>query len=98
MQRYDEQRARLLEALLVVQPPALRRSHYYEPDLEGLALDAPPLAVVGFDVVRLADGRFALLEENVLTPGHVALPAAREAARLWERMAPAGVAGPLRGA
>src|SRR4051812_6193583 len=86
-----EQRARLLEALMRLGGPP--PSPHHEP---GLPLDGPPLAVVGFDVARRPDGGFALLEENVLTPGHVALPAAREAARLWERSAPLGVAAPLR--
>ncbi|MBE2317662.1 circularly permuted type 2 ATP-grasp protein [Solirubrobacter sp. CPCC 204708] len=98
-----EQRARLLEALLLAGPgahPVTATSHYRERLLEGVELPGPPLAVVGFDVARGPDGAFVLLEANVLTPGHVALPAAREVARLWEHVAhaPRDTAAPLRDA
>jgi uncharacterized circularly permuted ATP-grasp superfamily protein len=82
------QRARLLEALLadaygnggeragaVLSAEVLTSSVYYEPELAGVA-DCW-LGIVGFDVVRTPDGGFALLEDNVLTPGHAAASALR---------------------
>lgn len=84
------QRARLLEALLadayadggrrataVLAPEVLTSSVYFEPDLTGMAAETCSLGIVGFDVVRRPDGDFALLEDNVLTPGHAAASALR---------------------
>ena len=84
------QRARLLEALLadayadggrrasaVLPLEVLTSSVYYEPELAGMAAEACALGIVGFDVVRRPDGDFALLEDNVLTPGHAAASALR---------------------
>jgi hypothetical protein len=79
---YGEQRA---VAQGVVPGGVLETCPYYEPQL-------PPLdtgvAIVGFDVVRLPDGSFAVMEDNVLTPGHAAVPAARERLTLWRHVAP----------
>ncbi len=85
------QRARMLEALLVdvyagggarvesVLPmQVLTSSVYYEPDLAGADAAACSLGIVGFDVVRRPDGGFALLEDNLLTPGHAATSALRQ--------------------
>ena len=85
------QRARLLEAVLVdayahggarataVLPcGTMTGSVYFEPDLVGAADASCSLGIVGFDVVRDADGAFTLLEDNVLTPGHAAASALRQ--------------------
>jgi uncharacterized circularly permuted ATP-grasp superfamily protein len=79
----------------VVPGEYLASCHYFEPQL-------PPLdtgvAVFGFDVVRLPDGSFRVLEDNALTPGHAAVPAARERLTLWRHVAtaPVDVQGPTR--
>ncbi len=83
------QRARLLSALLtdayaaggqragaVLDEEVLSSSVYFEPDLAKVRA-AGSLGIVGFDVVRTPTGRFALLEDNVLTPGHAAASALR---------------------
>lgn len=79
------QRARVLEAWVddvygerralqegVVPPDLLEGVPYVEPASPGRLLD------VGFDLARVADGSFVVLEENLLTPGHAAWPAARD--------------------
>ncbi len=68
-------------------PELLTTSHYFEPDLVGAPDAGPAVSIVGFDVVRGADGGLRVLEANVLSPGHAALPAARELGSLAERMA-----------
>ena len=83
------QRARLLSALLrdayaaggeragaVLDTEVLASSVYFEPDLAEARV-AGALGIVGFDVVRTPTGSFALLEDNVLTPGHAAASALR---------------------
>ncbi|CAA9484498.1 MAG: hypothetical protein AVDCRST_MAG69-979 [uncultured Solirubrobacteraceae bacterium] len=52
----------------------------------------PALGIVGFDVVRRPDGTLAVLEDNLLTPGHVALPALRDVNPLRAAAAVADVA------
>ncbi len=84
------QRARLLSALLtdayagggrragaVLDADVLTSSVYFEPDLAQARLPGS-LGIVGFDVVRTPTGAFALLEDNVLTPGHSAASALRQ--------------------
>lgn len=84
------QRARLLEALLgdayadggerasaVLAREVVTSSVYFEPDVAGGAVADCSLGIVGFDVVRTPTGEFALLEDNVLTPGHAAASAVR---------------------
>jgi uncharacterized circularly permuted ATP-grasp superfamily protein len=102
------QRARALDAWVAdaygarravaegVVPGALLAScHYFEPQLPSLDTG---VAIVGFDVVRLPDGSFRVLEDNTLTPGHAAVPAARERLTLWRHVdhPPAGVHTPAR--
>ncbi len=87
-------RAQVLDALVAgayetAAESPLRAGPYFEPEL----VDAPPPSVavglVGFDVIRGPDGAFRVLEDNVLTPGHVFLPAARDTNPLAERVATA---------
>ena len=82
------QRARLLSAVLAEAYAAggrrggsscadvLTSSVYFEADLIGCQ-PAEALGIVGFDVVRAPSGGFAVLEDNVLTPGHAAASALR---------------------
>ena len=84
------QRGRMLEALVggIYESPRLldgvlpedivSTSVYLERDLVTTAPAGPALGIVGFDVVRRPDGALAVLEDNLLTPGHVALPALRD--------------------
>jgi carboxylate-amine ligase len=83
------QRARMLAALLadvyarggaragaVLDLEVLTSSVYFEPDLASAGFEGA-LGIVGFDVVRTPAGALALLEDNVLTPGHAAASALR---------------------
>jgi carboxylate-amine ligase len=94
-----EQRARALDALVedvygerravaagALPEEVVETCPYLERDRAGAPAPAVSVGVVGFDVIRCPDGRFAVLEDNLLTPGHVALPAAREALTLWRRV------------
>ncbi len=102
-------RARTLETLVagvyagddgVLDPGIARTSPYFEPDLVGVPAAGPAVGIVGFDVIRVPDGGFCVLEDNLLTPGHTALPAARELAVLAPPPGapPADVHGPTRAA
>lgn len=79
------QRARVLDAYVadvhgarraqregVLPPGFLDDVPYVEPSSPGR------LIIVGFDVARAPDGAFVVLEDNLLTPGHAAWPAARD--------------------
>jgi carboxylate-amine ligase len=79
----------------IVPARLLETSVYFEPDLPPMDTG---LGVIGFDVVRGEDGAFAVLEDNVLTPGHAAVPAAREVLTLWRHVArpPVDVRSPTR--
>src|SRR4051794_15964204 len=78
------QRARALDALVRASyagergpPPQelLDATPYGERALVGVPADGPAIAIVGFDLVRGPDGVLRVLEDNVLPPGHVAVPA-----------------------
>ena len=43
-------------------------AHHFEPELVGLDAPGGHAPVIGFDLVRGADGRFGVLEENLRTP------------------------------
>jgi uncharacterized circularly permuted ATP-grasp superfamily protein len=65
-----------------VVPPALVVSaDHHEPAMAGMAEhEANPIAIAGLDIVRDAEGRFLVLEDNVRTPSGVAYTvAARQA-------------------
>jgi uncharacterized circularly permuted ATP-grasp superfamily protein len=65
-----------------VVPPALVTSaDHHEPAMAGMAEHgANPIAVAGLDIVRDAEGRFLVLEDNVRTPSGIAYTvAARQA-------------------
>lgn len=56
-------------------------SDHYERDLDASTLPADPVAIIGFDLVRGADGRLVVLEDNTRTPsGFAYAVAARRAA------------------
>src|SRR5215213_10618340 len=87
------QRARALDALVRASyagepgglpPEILASTPYFECDLVGAPAAGAAIGIVGFDLVRGPDGALRVLEDNVLTPGHVAVPAARELLRLWQ--------------
>jgi uncharacterized circularly permuted ATP-grasp superfamily protein len=50
----------------------LDSADHYEPQLAGAPLGAWPAVVVGFDLVRDADGRLLVLEDNLRTPSGIA--------------------------
>jgi uncharacterized circularly permuted ATP-grasp superfamily protein len=57
----------------VVPPVLLASADHHEPAMAGMAEHgANPIAVAGLDVVRDADGRFMVLEDNVRTPSGIA--------------------------
>lgn len=58
----------------------LETADHFERRLDGQPLAADPAPIIGFDLVRGADGRLAVLEDNTRTPsGFVYAVAAREA-------------------
>jgi uncharacterized circularly permuted ATP-grasp superfamily protein len=65
----------------VVPPVLVASADHHEPGMAGMAEHgANPIAVAGLDVVRDADGRFLVLEDNLRTPSGVAYAvAARQA-------------------
>ena len=97
------QRARALNALLrdaygerrivragIVSEATIERAEGYAPELRGRLPAQPALAaVVGFDVVRDADGKFLVLEDNLRTPSGLAYAVAARRALTAEL--PAGV-------
>jgi carboxylate-amine ligase len=85
----------------VVPAAVIEQCPWYERDL--VALPAPPvrIGVAGPDVVRGADGRLAVLEDNVRTPTMMAYSAVGRplvTARLGVAPDPPDLAGPLRDA
>ena len=104
------QRARALEALVVdaygerravragaLPEEVLDSSLYLERDLVGAPEPPVTLGNVGFDVIRDPEGTLRVLEDNLLTPGHFAAPALREALPLHDHVGrrPEAVRGPL---
>src|SRR5205085_2212554 len=107
------QRARALDALVadaygerravadgLLPEAALTSSPYFEPVLAAAPPPPVSLGIVGFDVARREDGELVVLEDNVLTPGHAAVPAARDLLALWRHVgtSPREVHGPFRAA
>ena len=101
------QRARALNAFLsdvygerriveagVLTAATIEEAEGYESQLAGrVPAGATAASVIGFDLVRGADGRFVVLEDNLRTPSGIAyLIAARDAVRA---ALPAGVPEPL---
>jgi len=68
----------------VVPPALVVYADHHEPAMAGMAeQEANPIAVAGLDVVRDADGRFMVLEDNVRTPSGIAYAvAARQASEV----------------
>jgi uncharacterized circularly permuted ATP-grasp superfamily protein len=68
----------------VVPPVLMVSADHHEPAMAGLAEHrANPIAVAGLDVVRDADGRFLVLEDNLRTPSGIAYAvAARQASEV----------------
>lgn len=57
----------------------LETAEHYEPQLAGLPMPDQPATVIGFDLVRGADGNLVVLEDNARTPSGLAYAiAARE--------------------
>ncbi len=105
------QRARMLEAFDAdvygsraaiargaVPQSVIETSPYLERTFTGQPVVRSPLGIIGFDVVRLADGSFSVLEDNLLTPGHAAVWGLRNLAPLPAAPAPVDVFGPARAA
>src|SRR4051794_27578379 len=83
----------------VVPPYVIRTAPYYEPRMRGVA---PPgggwIGVAGLDVVRDADGRWLVLEDNLRTPsGFAYLQAARLALLEHLEIPPDALPRPLDG-
>jgi uncharacterized circularly permuted ATP-grasp superfamily protein len=92
-----EQRARALNEFVVdvysrgqivrdgvLPASAISGAEHFEPAMMGLQLEHPPATVVGFDLVRGADGRFRVLEDNLRTPsGFAYARAARLSCDSW---------------
>jgi uncharacterized circularly permuted ATP-grasp superfamily protein len=55
-------------------------AHHFEPDLIGLQAPGGHAPIVGFDLVRGADGRFGVLEENLRTPSGLSYSSAARVA------------------
>jgi uncharacterized circularly permuted ATP-grasp superfamily protein len=68
----------------VVPPVLMVSADHHEPAMAGLTEHgANPIAVAGLDVVRDADGRFLVLEDNLRTPSGIAYTvAARQASEV----------------
>jgi len=66
---YGEQR---IVAEGVVPAEAIATAEHHEPAMNGAAMAIPPAAVAGFDIVRGADGRLRVLEDNLRTPSGIA--------------------------
>jgi carboxylate-amine ligase len=77
---YGEQR---IVAAGVLDAATITDAEGYEPQLSGrIPAGAAAAAIIGFDLVRVPDGRFLVLEDNLRTPSGIAyLVAAREAVR-----------------
>jgi uncharacterized circularly permuted ATP-grasp superfamily protein len=58
----------------------IETAEYFEPEMVGVDLPERPAAVIGFDVVRDADGGFVVLEDNARTPSGMAYMLAARAA------------------
>ena len=87
---YGEQR---VVAAGLVSAAVLTGAEGYEPDLAGrLPPGPPPAGVMGFDVVRDADGTFLVLEDNLRTPSGIAYALAARGA--LSRTLPAGLPTP----
>jgi uncharacterized circularly permuted ATP-grasp superfamily protein len=72
----------------------LESCDHFEPRMVGLPAAPTRVGIAGLDLVRDADGRFRVLEDNVRTPSGIAYAlAAREA---LVRFLPAGLAAGLR--
>ncbi len=54
----------------------IETADHFEPELMGLELRSEPIGVAGLDVVRDADGRLAVLEDNLRTPSGLSYTAA----------------------
>ena len=93
LERGLTQRARALNAFLadvygeraivragVVPERVVESAEHFEPWMLGVGLHGPHAPVVGFDVVRGADGEFAVLEDNARTPSGLAYAAAARTA------------------
>jgi uncharacterized circularly permuted ATP-grasp superfamily protein len=66
-------------------------AEYFEPEMVGIELPERPASVIGFDVVRDADGEFAVLEDNCRTPSGMAyMLAARAAIDAYVPLTPPG--------
>jgi uncharacterized circularly permuted ATP-grasp superfamily protein len=87
------QRARALNAFIadvygdqrivkegVVPARVIASARHFEPQAVGVRVHGGHAPVVGFDLVRGADGRFAVLEENVRTPSGLAYGSAARGA------------------
>jgi uncharacterized circularly permuted ATP-grasp superfamily protein len=68
----------------VLPAAVVAQAEHFEPGMTGLSPEHPPATVVGFDLVRGADGSFRVLEDNLRTPSGLAYAgAARIACDSW---------------
>ena len=84
---YGERR---IVAAGVIPADVIASAEHYEPAMAGLELAVPHAPVVGYDLVRGADGRLQVLEDNVRTPSGIAY--ALELRRIMRMVLP-GFAG-----
>ncbi|MGZ5411170.1 MAG: circularly permuted type 2 ATP-grasp protein [Solirubrobacterales bacterium] len=64
----------------VVPERLIETSQNFEPDMVGVEVQGPHASVIGFDVVRGADGLLRVLEDNAMTPSGIAYAIAARSA------------------
>ena len=74
----------------IVPADTIATAEHFDPAMTGIELPVPHAPVVGFDIVRAADGRLLVLEDNLRTPSGFAY--ATELRRAMQRILP-GFAG-----
>lgn len=74
----------------IISADAIATADHFDPAMAGIELAVPHAPVVGFDIVRAADGRLLVLEDNLRTPSGIVY--ATELRRAMQRVLP-GFAG-----